>query len=330
MRDIVETIQAEQDQVIRARTPGCSSCRAAPGTGKTAVALHRAAYLLYTHREQLARRGVLIVGPNADLPALHRAGAAVAGRDRGGAGHGRRAVPRGDRTAGRAAPRSPRSRAGRELAAVLAAAVRDRQRVPDGGLELASTTRHRAAGPRRPAAGSGTGPARSRRPHNEARAVFARRADRRAGRGGREPAGEDGRRRAARRRERDDIRAELRAEPRVWRAIDELWPALTPQRLLTDLLADPDRLAAAAPGLTAAERERCCSARPGGGWTPADVPLLDEAAELLGEDDRAAAGPGRPSGAGPRSPTRRACWTSWPAPPRTSWTTRTTGRTRSG
>src|SRR5205823_11377159 len=65
MRDIVETIQAEQDAVIRSPLGGVLVVEGGPGTGKTAVALHRAAYLLYTYREQLARRGVLIVGPNA-------------------------------------------------------------------------------------------------------------------------------------------------------------------------------------------------------------------------------------------------------------------------
>jgi DNA helicase IV len=64
MRDIVETIQAEQDRIIRADPGGILVVQGGPGTGKTAVALHRAAYLLYTHRETLARTGVLIVGPN--------------------------------------------------------------------------------------------------------------------------------------------------------------------------------------------------------------------------------------------------------------------------
>ena len=64
MGDIVATIQAEQDDVIRAELPGVLVVQGGPGTGKTAVALHRAAYLLYTHRERLARSGVLLVGPN--------------------------------------------------------------------------------------------------------------------------------------------------------------------------------------------------------------------------------------------------------------------------
>src|SRR5690606_25730150 len=64
MRDIVETIQAEQDEIIRSDHRGVLVVQGGPGTGKTAVALHRAAYLLYTHRH-LAERGVLVVGPNA-------------------------------------------------------------------------------------------------------------------------------------------------------------------------------------------------------------------------------------------------------------------------
>lgn len=65
MAEIVATIQAEQDAIIRAGLPGVLVVQGGPGTGKTVVALHRAAYLLYTHRDQLARRGVLVVGPNA-------------------------------------------------------------------------------------------------------------------------------------------------------------------------------------------------------------------------------------------------------------------------
>src|SRR4051794_32396938 len=64
MGDIVATIQSEQDRVIRSELAGPLVVQGGPGTGKTAVALHRAAYLLYTHRERLARHGVLLVGPN--------------------------------------------------------------------------------------------------------------------------------------------------------------------------------------------------------------------------------------------------------------------------
>src|SRR5256714_623463 len=86
MRDIVSTIQREQDDVIRAPLEGVLVVQGGPGTGKTAVALHRAAYLLYTHRERLQRTGVLVVGPNATflryisqvLPSLAETGARLA------------------------------------------------------------------------------------------------------------------------------------------------------------------------------------------------------------------------------------------------------------
>ena len=86
MTDIVRTIQAEQDRIIRADHRGVLVVQGGPGTGKTAVALHRAAYLLYTHRERLARSGLLIVGPSptflryiADvLPSLGETGVVLA------------------------------------------------------------------------------------------------------------------------------------------------------------------------------------------------------------------------------------------------------------
>src|SRR5206468_6226074 len=65
MGDIVATIQADQDRIIREDRRGILVVEGGPGTGKTVVALHRAAYLLYTYRKQLARRGILIIGPNA-------------------------------------------------------------------------------------------------------------------------------------------------------------------------------------------------------------------------------------------------------------------------
>src|SRR5206468_2890828 len=81
------------------------------------------------------------------------------------------------------------------------------------------------------------------------------------------------------------IRQELRETRQVRIALEEFWPALTPQRLISDLFESKERLEAAAPGLDAPDRDALL--RPaGGGWTAADVPLLDEAAELLGEDDR--------------------------------------------
>src|SRR5690242_6237051 len=67
MRDIVATIQPEQDVIVRSELSRSVCVQGAPGTGKTAVGLHRAAYLLYAHRDQLSRQGVLVVGPNASF-----------------------------------------------------------------------------------------------------------------------------------------------------------------------------------------------------------------------------------------------------------------------
>ncbi|WP_229404567.1 ATP-binding domain-containing protein [Micromonospora sp. NBRC 110038] len=286
MRDIVETIQAEQDRIIRADLPGTLVVQGGPGTGKTAVALHRAAYLLYTHRRELATRGVLLVGPNETflryisqvLPALAETGVLL--RTPGDLFPGvsaRRAEP--------AATAALKGRA--EMVEVLAAAVRDRQWVPDEPLEIEVEREVLPLAPETVRAARDRA-RRSGRPHNLARAVFDVEvvhalAAQVAERIGADPLG------GANLLEEADvaeIRRELREEPGVRAALDQLWPVLTPQRLLADLYADPDRIAAATPGWS--EADRAALRREPGGWTPADVPLLDEAAELLGEDDRAA------------------------------------------
>ena len=101
MRDIVSTIQAEQDEVIRAPAAGVTEVAGGPGTGKTAVALHRAAYLLYQDRRRYAG-GILVVSPTAAAGRVHRGRAAVARR--GGPGRD----PRG-RLAGRRHDGRPRT-----------------------------------------------------------------------------------------------------------------------------------------------------------------------------------------------------------------------------
>jgi DNA helicase IV len=306
MNDIVETIQAEQDRIIRSGRAGVMVVQGGPGTGKTAVALHRAAFLLYTHRQQLSSRGVLIVGPNATflryignvLPSLGET--AVVLSTIGGLFPGV--------TARRAEPPEAAAIKGRlVMKDVIAAAVRDREQVPHDVLEIASQQGTLRLD-RRTCAQAIQRARRSRRPHNLARPVFARAvidalaqqiagglaADmRETDQLVAEILGEqtqpDGNMLAD--AELDDIRRELRQDAAVRAAIGKLWPALTPQRLLADLLGSAERLAAAAPGLTEDERgllRRDPDADQDAGWTAADVPLLDEAAELLGEDDRAA------------------------------------------
>src|ERR1039457_4547720 len=289
MSDIVETIQAEQDQIIRSGLPGVLVVQGGPGTGKTAVALHRAAFLLYTHREQLSKRGVLIVGPNATflryiadvLPSLGETGVLMSTiADLYPGITARRAEP-----AATAAVKGTLA-----MAKLLAAAVRDRQWVPDDTLEI-TVERETLRLDRRTCIRARTRARQSRRPHNQARAIFVREITEALARqiesgidavapGAGSVLGE---------LDVTTIRRELRGSGEVRRALDLLWPVLTPQRLIDDLFAAPRRLEAAAAAAVLTEPERALLLRsPGAGWTPADVPLLDEAAELLGEDDRAA------------------------------------------
>jgi DNA helicase IV len=298
MRDIVATIQAEQDHIIRADPAGVLVVQGGPGTGKTAVALHRVAYLLYTYRQQLATRGVLIVGPNRTflryishvLPSLAETGVLL--RTLGDLFPGVRAT--------RTEPARVAEIKGRPaMVDVLARAVRDRQRVPDqagvelavelaGGKELLVLRRGDAEDARAAARRSG-------RPHNGARTVFARHLVEAVTKqvaeaigtdpyaddplGGDDAPGDPMLLAAA---DLADIRAEISGDPAVQAVLDDLWPRLTPTQLLADLFADPAAIASAAPDLT--DDERRLLVREPGGWTAADVPLLDEAVELLGED----------------------------------------------
>jgi DNA helicase IV len=135
MRDIVETIQAEQDRIIRADLSGALVVQGGPGTGKTAVALHRAAYLLYTYRQQLSTRGVLVVGPNRTflryisqvLPSLAETGVLLS--TVGGLFPGVRATAAEDPVIAEI-----KGRAG--MVDVLAAAIADRQQVPEAPIEI--------------------------------------------------------------------------------------------------------------------------------------------------------------------------------------------------
>lgn len=281
MHDIVQTIQADQDRIIRAPHRGVLVVEGGPGTGKTAVALHRAAYLLYEHRELLARRAVLIVGPNPAflgyigevLPSLGETGVLLAtvGELFPGVKATARDTPDAARVKGRA-----------DMADVLAAVVRDRQTLPDPVIaiehdreilmlddDLVRVARERTRD--------------AKLPHNAAREHFEGHilntlTDMVAERIGTDPY--DG----SNLLDPSDItqiRDELAENPEVWSAIDQLWPRLTPQRLLADFLAAPE-------GYVSDEDAAAVRRPVTRAWTVADVPLLDEAAELLGVDDRVA------------------------------------------
>ncbi|WP_205857438.1 HelD family protein [Phytoactinopolyspora endophytica] len=278
MSDIVATIQAEQDRIIRSPLAGILVVQGAPGTGKTVAALHRAAYLLYTHRDRLERSGVLVLGPNETfmryidqvLPSLGETGVTLS--TVGGL------VP--GVTPGRREPDAvARLKGDLRMSDVITSAVRNHQRVPRKAIpvHVDGTTLELAPDDIRAAR---TRARRSRRPHNEARPVFvrelltglARQYLQRPGR----TVDED---------EVPDARAELQQHPDVQVVLDELWPSLTPQQLLATVLSMPKMLAAAFRPLEPDERELLYDSRytPDGAWSEADVPLLDEAAELLGD-----------------------------------------------
>src|SRR5580693_270534 len=287
MTDIVETIQAEQDMIIRAPMPGALVVQGGPGTGKTAVALHRAAFLLYTFRRQLEKRGVLVVGPNATflryigqvLPSLGETSVLLSTMGD---------LFPGVRATAAEPPETAEIKGRLAMTDVIAAAVRNRQRVPDRPVEVLIDRETLRLAPS-VVVKARERARRSRRPHNQARQVFARElADaltrQLAARIGANALGEEN---LLGKAEVNELRHEVRNDPGVRALIERLWPILTPQRLVDELLSSGDLLAAAAPRLTSAERSAVL--RPAGSeWTPADVPLLDEAAELLGEDDRAA------------------------------------------
>ncbi|UQA98145.1 HelD family protein [Streptomyces halobius] len=292
MHDIVQTIQAEQDRIIRAPHHGVLVVEGGPGTGKTVVALHRAAYLLYAHRQQLARRAVLIVGPNPSfldyiaevLPALGETGVLLATLGELFPG----VTATGTDTAGAAEVKG-----GAAMADALARFVRDRQVLPDevrvidhedGELRLDAGMVDAA---RRKARETGL-------PHNLARPHFAFRiidalTEQLADRIGADPYGDGGppcsseaENSGANLLGPDDIAQigkAIATSPEVHDVIEELWPSLTPQQLVADFLADPVHLP---------DADADVIRRTDGDWTPADIPLLDEAAELLGEDDSAA------------------------------------------
>ncbi|MET9345280.1 HelD family protein [Streptomyces termitum] len=280
MHDIVQTIQAEQDAIIRTPHQGVLVVEGGPGTGKTAVALHRAAYLLYAHREQLARRAVLIVGPNPAflgyignvLPSLGETGVLLATPGE---------LYPGVRATGTDTPRAAAVKGDARMAGALALAVRDRQRVPDrdaplvvphddGDLvidhDMTLDARNRAR--------------ETALPHNLARPHFVFRildalAEQLADRIGADPYG------GPNFLGPDDVALlakGIAANPDVHDAIGTLWPELDPEEFLAGYLADPAHLP---------EEDAAAIRRDGGDWTPGDVPLLDEAAELLGRDDSA-------------------------------------------
>ncbi|NJC22009.1 DNA helicase IV [Arthrobacter pigmenti] len=283
MSDIVGTIQAEQDRIIRAPLPGVVVVQGGPGTGKTAVALHRAAYLLYTHRERLKSAGVLLVGPTDAfmkyiervLPSLGETGVVMASV--GSLMPGIHAEPEADEAVAELKGRL-------EMAAVIKRAVANRQRIPaenrklnvEGSILTLTPRQVRRARDRARATG---------KPHNEARATFVKIMLRELTEQLTEQLEESSG--AGNTADRSYLAEDVRTSRDVRIALNLAWMPMTPEKLLRDLFSKPAQLEAAAPHLT--DAERFLMQRPEDAtWTEADVPLLDEAAELLGELDASA------------------------------------------
>jgi DNA helicase IV len=275
MRDIVATIQPEQDDIVRAEVTESVCVQGAPGTGKTAVGLHRVAYLLYAHRERMIRGGVLIIGPNRAflayirnvLPALGEfdvtqtsvaellAVVPVRGTDSDQA-----ARVKGDARMSAVLHRALWQQIGPPAEPLLLVRGSRRWRVPASELaELAGELRRR---------GVRYGTGREMLSHRIAHVILTRM----------ESAGEAC----------DDRTHEaVRRTSQVRAAVDSMWPKTDPVRLVFRLLAEPGLLARAADEvLSAAEQAAIRWQAPPRGprsarWSAADAVLIDEARDLI-------------------------------------------------
>ena len=278
MRDIVATIQPEQDSIVRAGLDQSLCVQGAPGTGKTAIGLHRAAYLLYAFRDQLSRSGVLVVGPNesflsyiADvLPALGEIDAAqttvtaLVSRANGVTVRGFDSVPaalvKGDARMAEVLHRAVWSHLGTTTAPLVVPRGAYQWRV---GAYLAAEVVEelRRRGVRYEA---GRAMVRQRLAHQVLLRMEA---------GGDSPD--------------DRVQDAVARSKPVRTYADELWPALDPVKLIMKLLTDTEFLAEAAAGvLTPEEQQLIMMNRPprsvaSARWSLADVILIDEVADLL-------------------------------------------------
>ncbi|MFI0779720.1 HelD family protein [Streptomyces sp. NPDC021212] len=279
MRDIVATIQPEQDEIVRAGIGGTVCVQGAPGTGKTAVGLHRVAYLLYAHRERLARSGTLVIGPNRSflhyieqvLPALGELQVAQAtvedlvarpatGVEVRGADSADVARIKGDARMAEVLRRALRSHVTPPTEPCVVVRGSRRWRVP--AYEIEETVAELLARDIR------YGAARDALPQRIAHAVLVRM----------EQAGEA---------PDDRVQDAVARNPAVKAAVKAIWPPVDPAKLVLRLLSDADFLAAHADGiLTADEQKTILWAKPprsvkSAKWSPPDAVLVDEATDLI-------------------------------------------------
>ncbi|GAA2426422.1 HelD family protein [Streptomyces mauvecolor] len=276
MRDIVATIQPEQDEIVRSGLSGSVCVQGGPGTGKTAVGLHRVAYLLYAHRERLARTGTLVIGPNKSflhyieqvLPALGElevkqatvddlvtAGVEVRGTD-----EAESAVVKGDARMAEVLRRAVWSHVTPPTEPLVVVRGSRRWRVPAYELaEIVEELRDRDIR---------YGAAREALPQRIAHTVLVRM----------EQAGEA---------PDDRVQDAVARNTAVKAAVKEIWPPVDPAKLVLRLLNDPDFLAEHAEGiLTAEEQKTILFPKPARSvksakWTAADAVLIDEASDLV-------------------------------------------------
>ncbi|MEV8558051.1 UvrD-helicase domain-containing protein [Streptomyces sp. NPDC051917] len=275
MRDIVATIQPEQDEIVRSGLSGTVCVQGGPGTGKTAVGLHRVAYLLYAHRERLARTGTLVIGPNRSflhyieqvLPALGELTVRqatvddlVAHVEVRGADDAAAAVIKGDARMAEVLRRALYAHVAMPTEAVMVVRGSRRWRVPSYDLEdivrelLQRDIRY--------------GAAREALPQRIAHAVLVQ-----MERSGEAPD--------------DRVQDAVARNSAVKAAVKEIWPAVDPAKLVLRLLTDADFLAEHAAGvLDEDEQKTILWAKPvrsvkSAKWSAADAVLIDEAADLI-------------------------------------------------